>query len=332
YIPYADLTASAPAGAQIKVIDLNSATNPVTTTNFADIDILFISDAGDDSQRTNYVSPTNAQLGVINAAFNAGMHVVIGSDNSGTAAIGRQFAAMMGMPVTNNLASPQLRFLDTIRTVDPLQGTITSTYPLFNGLAYDTTGSAITPGIMTYQAPGECIASVNQLNTTSPQCFVGYLPRTTAAGFLIVDGNGGRIAKQIIANSSIWDEVSDCAPYAPSCGNGILDTDTGEQCDDGGQNGAVCTPAYGGSCTYCSSTCQIVSVTGPYCGDANVDPEEECDNDGQNGMQCTPAYGGSCTYCSSECLNVELTGPYCGDGNIDTGDGELCDDNGSNGV
>ncbi|MCA9379416.1 hypothetical protein KC640_03225, partial [Candidatus Dojkabacteria bacterium] len=39
YIPYADLTASAPAGAQIKVIDLNSATNPVTTANFADIDM-----------------------------------------------------------------------------------------------------------------------------------------------------------------------------------------------------------------------------------------------------------------------------------------------------
>ncbi|MDO8459869.1 MAG: hypothetical protein Q7S74_02045 [Nanoarchaeota archaeon] len=45
------------------------------------------------------------------------------------------------------------------------------------------------------------------------------------------------------------------------CGNGILET--GEQCDSGSQNGNVCTPQAGGSCTYCSSTCHTVAVQGP---------------------------------------------------------------------
>ena len=48
------------------------------------------------------------------------------------------------------------------------------------------------------------------------------------------------------------------------CGDGTIQTpnDDGisEECDTGTQNGVVCTPPPGGSCTYCDSTCHNVTV------------------------------------------------------------------------
>ena len=32
-------------------------------------------------------------------------------------------------------------------------------------------------------------------------------------------------------------------------------------------NGQVCNPLYGSSCTYCSTSCKIITLNGPYCGD-----------------------------------------------------------------
>jgi uncharacterized repeat protein (TIGR01451 family) len=64
----------------------------------------------------------------------------------------------------------------------------------------------------------------------------------------------------------------DC--YSPVCGNNFLDT--GEQCDKGTLNGQVCNPLYGGSCTYCSNTCNWVTLTGPYCGDGTCSNGENC--------------------------------------------------------
>lgn len=45
------------------------------------------------------------------------------------------------------------------------------------------------------------------------------------------------------------------------CGNGIVQA--GEQCDDGPQNGQVCTSVPGASCTYCSTTCRNVTFITP---------------------------------------------------------------------
>jgi cysteine-rich repeat protein len=142
------------------------------------------------------------------------------------------------------------------------------------------------------------------------------------------------------------------------CGNNILES--AEQCDNGTQNGVMCTAAYGRNCTYCTSLCAIANITGPYCGDTIVNgPEqcddgnkisgdgcsstcltesnqtavcgnsiietgEQCDRGAQNGIACNATYAGSCTYCTSSCLNSTITGPYCGD-HIVNGN-EQCDD------
>ncbi len=63
----------------------------------------------------------------------------------------------------------------------------------------------------------------------------------------------------------------------PYCGNGVLDPC--EECDEGENNGVECTPEYGSTCTYCSLECDIIELTGPYCGDGNLDEGyEECDD------------------------------------------------------
>ncbi len=66
----------------------------------------------------------------------------------------------------------------------------------------------------------------------------------------------------------------------PCCGNGVVDV--GEECDLEKDNGIPCTPTYGGSCTYCSGTCESITLYGGYCGDNILQEEyEECE-DGNN--------------------------------------------------
>ncbi|MBU2213294.1 DUF4215 domain-containing protein, partial [Patescibacteria group bacterium] len=96
------------------------------------------------------------------------------------------------------------------------------------------------------------------------------------------------------------------------CGNGIKET--GEECDDGHENGQDCKADYDQTCTYCSDSCQEVSVRGSYCGDGAVDAGEECD-DGNTSND---------DECSTECKNLHPAAGECGDGNVD--DGEDCDD------
>jgi fibro-slime domain-containing protein len=73
--------------------------------------------------------------------------------------------------------------------------------------------------------------------------------------------------------------------YGPFCGDGMTQTDGGEQCDDGPKNGVVYSTTPGQGCT---STCKIAD----YCGDTVVDANEgeECDLGSGNG-----APGSSCT-------------------------------------
>jgi len=77
----------------------------------------------------------------------------------------------------------------------------------------------------------------------------------------------------------------------PQCGNGVKEDqsthpesqyqDKWEACDNGGQNGISCDPAYGESCTYCTSDCKaVITVDSPFfCGNGEVDEAqgESCD-------------------------------------------------------
>jgi len=149
----------------------------------------------------------------------------------------------------------------------------------------------------------------------------------------------------------------------PVCGDGNIDEDLNEICDDSDNNGLVCDAPYGGSCSYCSDECQTININGPYCGDGIKNGEEACDgtdgagedqactqectlidlglcgnnepdgdelcDSGQdNGLVCEAPYGSSCTYCSLACEEIVVNGPYCGD-TIQNGE-EQCD--GTDGV
>ncbi|MCX6750834.1 MAG: DUF4215 domain-containing protein [Candidatus Pacearchaeota archaeon] len=78
------------------------------------------------------------------------------------------------------------------------------------------------------------------------------------------------------------------------CGDGSLDS--GEECDLGEDNGEMCTPAYGGICSYCSERCEEIVLTDGYCGDGIIQSQyEECDDgnlDNEDG-------------CSAECDTEE---------------------------
>jgi len=124
-------------------------------------------------------------------------------------------------------------------------------------------------------------------------------------------------------------------PYLGICGNGVIEPDFDEECDDGAGNGDA---------SACSMTCRIAS-----CGDGLVQPDEDCDrgDDNSNFSECTD----SCSFaacgdgfvqpgeqcddgednrwpadgeagCSTFCGLL----PYCGDGDVQPDEGEQCDD------
>jgi uncharacterized repeat protein (TIGR01451 family) len=114
----------------------------------------------------------------------------------------------------------------------------------------------------------------------------------------------------------------DFANYLPICGNSTKDA--GEDCDEGADNGELCTAPYGGTCQYCNMQCKLITVGDGSCGDGKIDASyEQCDEGGSNGVICQPNYGVNCSYCSNVCQHTVISGPYCGD-NIKNGP-EQCD-------
>ena len=97
----------------------------------------------------------------------------------------------------------------------------------------------------------------------------------------------------------------DCT-FGPRCGDAFVDTNAGEACDDGLNDGS-----YG----HCASNCQ----PGPFCGDGTLQASsgEGCDNGGAN----VPS-GYAPGLCTTQCKPA----PFCGDHAVNTGAGETCDD------
>jgi len=151
------------------------------------------------------------------------------------------------------------------------------------------------------------------LNFNSIPGMLATVNDTQIQGFPMVDVKGnlwyasGAAALQKIMRK---DPVS-----AQVCGNSAIEGT--EQCDDGALNGVACTPAYGNSCDYCDTNCNIVNVPmQQYCDDNVTNGPEQCDNGAVlNGQVCTPPYGTNCNYCSDTCttINVPMQ-QWCGDG------------------
>jgi cysteine-rich repeat protein len=128
-------------------------------------------------------------------------------------------------------------------------------------------------------------------------------------------------------NTSAGDGCSADCRSDETCGNGIRDLARNEACDDGNTTTEVSCPYGMASCIRCNSTCtQELALAGYYCGDGITNaPTEVCD-DGNTTTEVACPYGtASCVRCDASCSqSLNLTGPYCGD-NVRNGS-EACDD------
>jgi len=143
-------------------------------------------------------------------------------------------------------------------------------------------------------------------------------------GSTYLSGSGTTVSDIVIGKAGNIEDSIVCTftnTINAVCGDGQINQ-TSEQCDDGAQNGTICTPNYESTCTYCSSTCQNVTLTGPYCGDNIKNGTEQCD--GTEGVPTHYTCTQSCTlqyvpYCGDGLINQ--TSEQCDDGNNTNGDG-----------
>ncbi len=106
---------------------------------------------------------------------------------------------------------------------------------------------------------------------------------------------------------------ADCNPL---CGDGVTQTNIGEQCDDGSDNTNTCPANYGQvNVQYCTTSCTDAVCAGDTCGDGTTqNPPEQCD-DGN-------------TVNTDSCKN-DCTLNLCGNGVVNSG--EQCDGTNLNG-
>ncbi|HKO53944.1 MAG TPA: DUF4215 domain-containing protein [Polyangiaceae bacterium] len=153
-----------------------------------------------------------------------------------------------------------------------------------------------------------------------------------SAGKSLNDGTVGCLATcQVVAGWTCPGANQSCTRDA-FCGDGVVSTILGEQCDDGTNDGAHgcevdCKRITGWKCPPLGGVC----VVDLYCGNGKVDAGEQCDDrnfknyDGcdstcftESGWGC-PATGGAC---ERICGNGKLDpGETCDDSNIYSGDG-----------
>jgi cysteine-rich repeat protein len=140
-----------------------------------------------------------------------------------------------------------------------------------------------------------------------------------------IDSDQGEVCDD--RNTAAGDGCSADCLSNETCGNGVKDSSKNEACDDGNTTTEVACPYGTPVCTRCNSTCtQELTLAGYYCGDGIGNaPNEVCD-DGNSVTETECAYGtSSCVRCDANCSRqLNLTGPYCGD-NVQNGP-EACDD------
>jgi fibro-slime domain-containing protein len=160
-------------------------------------------------------------------------------------------------------------------------------------ITLDTTTSAqtfnLTVGkiyeIVIFQAERRVVASsykltLGQFNRTHTDC-------TPRCGDGVI--NGTETCDNGVANSdTAYGGCTTKCVFGPSCGDGKIDTASGEECDDG-----VNLAGYSRKpTTSCGPGCR----NAPYCGDGKVDGKfgEECDNGPQNGN----------SLCDADCISI----------------------------
>ena len=134
---------------------------------------------------------------------------------------------------------------------------------------------------------------------------------------------------------TMYESVQTCPPPGSTakCGDGTINSGAGEQCDDGVNNGKICTPSYvatpspANGCEYCDTSCHKVFVPSPYCGDTIKNGSEACDGTVPAGVTCSSLMGsgyGGAVSCNSACqYDTNNCAKLCGNGKIDAG--EDCD-------
>jgi len=61
-----------------------------------------------------------------------------------------------------------------------------------------------------------------------------------------------------------------------TCGDGFVNKDV-EECDEGVNNGVLCSASHGATCSYCSNSCVLLNASGAFCGDGKINGDEFCD-------------------------------------------------------
>ncbi|PKN22879.1 MAG: hypothetical protein CVU65_14635 [Deltaproteobacteria bacterium HGW-Deltaproteobacteria-22] len=127
-------------------------------------------------------------------------------------------------------------------------------------------------------------------------------------------------------------DFSDCGGH---CGNNVVETDSGEQCDGSNLNGSSCQALnYSGGQLICNETDCTFDTSGcdSVCGNGVLETGEQCDDDGNDdddgcNATCVIEEGWECTdtspsVCTSLCGGGEVTGGEDCDG--ENLDGQTC--------
>jgi len=143
--------------------------------------------------------------------------------------------------------------------------------------------------------------------------------------------NSGYYGGTLTCNPDCTFNLSSC-PNEGICGDGIIQTQYGEECDGNNLNGASCASELllGVGTLLCDNNCHFDTSGCEYCGDGILQTAngETCDGTDLGGKTCLDLgyYGTGNLVCNSNCefdISGCLSTGYCGDGILNGS--EMCD-------